>query len=70
MIVMSNIKEINFEDSVFDYLKDKIDLMGTLDKDMKQIYNKILKSKFYSTKVKRDIHTSFNNAGVYGLPKP
>ena len=68
---MSNIKEINFEDSVFDYLKDKIESKGKLDKDtMKQIYNKILKSKFYSTKVKRDIHTSFNNAGVYGLPKP
>ena len=48
-----------------------IEIRGELNKEaMKLIYGKVLKSPYYSPKIKLDIHTSLNQIGIAGLRKP
>jgi hypothetical protein len=48
-----------------------IEIKGELDKQtMRSIYDGILSSQFYSTKILRDIHASLNKINITGLRKP
>ncbi len=48
-----------------------IEIKGEISKEIIiQIYNKILNSRFYSNKIKNDIHYCFNNIGITNLRKP
>lgn len=48
-----------------------IEPKGKFDEQtLRMIYNRILKSKFFSKVVLRDIHESFNKAGITGLKRP
>jgi len=48
-----------------------IESKGKLNEQtLRMIYNRILKSRFYSKIILRDIHESFNKTGIAGLKKP
>jgi hypothetical protein len=48
-----------------------IEIMGRLDEQqMRELYNKILRSPYYSKMKVLDIHRGFNNAGVTSLKIP
>ena len=48
-----------------------IEIKGQLDREtLKTVYSGIMRSDYYSAKIILDIHTSLNQAGVTGLPKP
>ena len=58
-------------ESVFIEYKADIDIKGRLpEQRLREIYNLILKSERIAKKVKKDIHHSFNMAGIEGLKKP
>ena len=48
-----------------------IEIKGQLDREtLKTVYSGIMRSDYYSAKIILDIHTSLNQVGVTGLPKP
>jgi hypothetical protein len=48
-----------------------IEPRGKFDEQtLRMIYKRILKSKFFSKVILRDIHESFNKARITGLKKP
>jgi hypothetical protein len=48
-----------------------IEIKGKIgEQDMRMIYNRVVRSHRFSNRVKRDIHQSFNDAGITGLRMP
>jgi hypothetical protein len=68
---------LDFDEQPYQYEKPIVEnhkditIKGSLDKNLlKQIYNGLLKSNYYSKKILEDIHNSLNMIGIVGLKKP
>ncbi len=61
----------HIEESIFLSFKEDITIKGKLsEQNLREIYNLILKSQRIPKIIKKDIHHSFNMAGITGLRKP
>lgn len=61
----------SIEEENFEKRKDDMEEKGKLTKlDLINIYNLLLKSRYYSKKEKQDIHTNYNFYGIKGLKNP
>ena len=61
----------DLEESLLIRYESDIEIKGKLpEQKLREIYNLILRSKRISKKIKRDIHHSFNMAGIKGLKRP
>ncbi|MCJ7790142.1 MAG: hypothetical protein MUP69_08180 [Candidatus Atribacteria bacterium] len=61
----------SIEEENFEKHKDDMEERGKLTKfDLINIYNLLLKSRYYSKKEKQDIHTNYNFYGIKGLKNP
>lgn len=48
-----------------------IEVRGSLtDQQMRELYNRLIRSRYYSKKELRDIHRSFNDVGITSLRRP
>ena len=61
----------NITKSAFNSCQNEIKEVGKLpEKELKEIYNLILKSKYINLKVKQDIYSSYNHTNITGLKRP
>ena len=62
---------VQIKESIFLSFEEDINIKGKLsEQKLREIYNLILKSRRIPKIIKRDIHHSFNMAGISGLRKP
>lgn len=63
----------DIKETVFMKYKDQgdIEIKGNLiEQKLREIYNQILSSRMIPKRIKKDIHNSFNMAGITSLKKP